>query len=184
MKKVKEFLRDNLSKIFLGLWVVVIGLVLYNINSAKENYSQYNSPSALGGEMYGKTINDNGDCVAKIAFYNADGSTSPVVGGWFVVPCDVDDGYIPVIIIPNMKEYYRRSIVNPASYSFDYCDGWEEGYCEGYKDVKGQMAICPVTPVCPVPKADCQSYNCGYNRAFKSGRKKAQQSKRPTKEFE
>lgn len=56
----------------------------------------------------------------------------------------------------------------------DYCNGWKEGFCDGYKDVKGQFAICPPPPVCPVPKIECnRGYKCGYNRGFKYGRKKA-----------
>jgi hypothetical protein len=52
----------------------------------------------------------------------------------------------------------------------DYEKGWEEGYCEGWKDVKGKYAICPITPICPIPKIDCsEGYKCGYNRGFKSG---------------
>lgn len=52
----------------------------------------------------------------------------------------------------------------------DYSDGWEDGFCEGYKDSKGQLSLCPITPLCPLPKLECQSgYKCGYNRGFKYG---------------
>ncbi|WP_420378776.1 hypothetical protein [Gilvibacter sp.] len=52
----------------------------------------------------------------------------------------------------------------------DYEQGWADGYCEGWKDEKGQFAICPVTPICPVPKIECsKGYRCGYNRGFKYG---------------
>jgi len=55
-----------------------------------------------------------------------------------------------------------------------YCDGWGDGYCEGWKDVKGPFAICPVTPICPVPRIECnRGYRCGYNRGFKRGRRDA-----------
>jgi hypothetical protein len=58
-----------------------------------------------------------------------------------------------------------------------YCDGFEEGFCQGWKNVKGQNAICPITPVCPVPKVDCsEGYKCGYNRGFKVGYFKAKAS--------
>lgn len=60
----------------------------------------------------------------------------------------------------------------------DYTDGWEDGYCEGWKDVKGRLAVCPVAPVAPVMDASCDKpYNCGYNLGFKAGRKKANQTK-------
>ena len=26
----------------------------------------------------------------------------------------------------------------------DYNEGWEDGFCEGWKDEKGQFAICPI----------------------------------------
>ena len=56
----------------------------------------------------------------------------------------------------------------------DYEEGWEDGYCEGWKDVKGQMALCPLTPLCPLPKLECsEGYKCGYNRGFKAGMKAA-----------
>lgn len=59
--------------------------------------------------------------------------------------------------------------------SSKFCDGWEEGYCEGWKDEKGQLAVCPVTPVCPIEPVDCNTYNCGYNKGFKAGKKKAKE---------
>ncbi len=55
----------------------------------------------------------------------------------------------------------------------DFCDGWAEGYCEGYRDVIGQKAVCPVTPVCPVPGVDQNTYKGGYNLGFKAGTKAA-----------
>ena len=56
----------------------------------------------------------------------------------------------------------------------DYEEGWEDGYCEGWKDVKGQMALCPLTPLCPLPELECsEGYKCGYNRGFKAGMRAA-----------
>lgn len=58
--------------------------------------------------------------------------------------------------------------------STDYCKGWAEGYCEGWKDIKGQFAICPITPLCPLPKLECnEGFRCGYNRGFLAGRRAA-----------
>jgi len=54
-----------------------------------------------------------------------------------------------------------------------YCDGWEEGYCEGWQSVKGQLAICPISPICPIAKALETEYRDGYNRGFLKGRKDA-----------
>ena len=51
-----------------------------------------------------------------------------------------------------------------------YCSGWASGYCEGWKDVKGVYAICPVTPICPIANIGQDTYKDGYNRGFKAGR--------------
>lgn len=55
-----------------------------------------------------------------------------------------------------------------------FCEGWKDGYCEGWKDVKGTYAICPITPICPIPEIGQDSYKGGYNRGFKAGSKAAQ----------
>lgn len=51
-----------------------------------------------------------------------------------------------------------------------YCDGWEEGYCEGWQSIKGQLAMCPIAPICPIPEVLENEYNDGYNRGFLKGR--------------
>jgi len=58
-------------------------------------------------------------------------------------------------------------------YKTEFEKGWEDGYCEGWKDVKGKYAYCPYAPYAPYPAYDCKSYRCGYNRGFKAGRRKA-----------
>ena len=70
----------------------------------------------------------------------------------------------------NLNEKEKIEITNQS----DYEEGWEDGYCEGWKDVKGQMALCPLTPLCPLPELECsEGYKCGYNRGFKAGMKAA-----------
>tara|TARA_R110000850_G_C9932822_1_gene462261 strand:+ start:101 stop:388 length:288 start_codon:yes stop_codon:yes gene_type:complete len=70
----------------------------------------------------------------------------------------------------NRNTETKTELVSQNSYE----KGWEEGYCEGWKDVKGQMALCPLTPLCPLPELDCpEGYKCGYNRGFKAGMKAA-----------
>ena len=64
---------------------------------------------------------------------------------------------------------------NQLEIESDYCSGFEEGYCEGYKDVKGEFAICPITPICPIPAIGKDSYRGGYNKGFKMGMKKAKE---------
>jgi hypothetical protein len=58
----------------------------------------------------------------------------------------------------------------------NYCKGWEDGYCEGWKDVKGEYTICPITPLCPLPKIGKDNYKGGYNRGFKAGIKAARKN--------
>lgn len=55
----------------------------------------------------------------------------------------------------------------------EFEDGFEEGHCEGYRDVKGQFVTCPVAPVAPVPQVNQDTYRGGYNAGFKKGRRKA-----------
>lgn len=76
------------------------------------------------------------------------------------------------IFVPNVEAEMRDM---PIEITIDtsYAKGWEDGYCEGWKDVKGIYAICPVTPLCPLPEADKERYRDAYNRGFKSGRKDA-----------
>jgi hypothetical protein len=56
-----------------------------------------------------------------------------------------------------------------VSLESDYCQGWADGYCEGWKDVKGSFALCPLTPLCPLPELFKDRYKDGYNRGFKAG---------------
>ena len=51
-----------------------------------------------------------------------------------------------------------------------FCDGWEEGYCEGWQSIQGQLAMCPIAPICPIPEVLENEYNDGYNRGFLKGR--------------
>ena len=61
-----------------------------------------------------------------------------------------------------------------ANCASNFCEGWEDGYCEGWKDVKGQLAFCPLTPLCPLPELGQDTYRGGYNRGFKAGFRAAQ----------
>jgi hypothetical protein len=57
----------------------------------------------------------------------------------------------------------------------EFNDGWEEGFCEGWKDIKGNYSICPITPIAPIPRIgeSSDSFRDGYNRGFKYGMCKA-----------
>lgn len=56
----------------------------------------------------------------------------------------------------------------------EYTKGWNIGWCQGWKDVKGQNAYCPYAPYPPYLKYGKDTYRGGYNAAFKYGRCKAE----------
>lgn len=65
--------------------------------------------------------------------------------------------------IENQNEY------ETVEHNNNYLQGWEDGYCEGWKDVKGMYAICPIPPIAPLPLIGRDDYVDGYNRGFKHG---------------
>jgi len=78
---------------------------------------------------------------------------------------------IAVLLLIGFSLFPPQNIIGQSQ---EYQEGWEEGHCQGWKDVKGRYAVCPVTPICPVPTINCPNgYRCGYNRGFKRGRKDA-----------
>lgn len=61
-------------------------------------------------------------------------------------------------------------IVFTAMFAYgEFCKGFSDGHCEGWRDVKGQLVVCPVPPVCPVPEVNQNTYKGGYNLGFKRG---------------
>jgi hypothetical protein len=74
------------------------------------------------------------------------------------------------------------SFINPTKEAVavvvtsDFDAGWEDGYCEGWKDVKGSLAYCPYTPYPPYPPYGKDSYRGGYNMGFKAGMRAAYKS--------
>jgi hypothetical protein len=77
--------------------------------------------------------------------------------------------------ISNGKQTSIQAIHQLHSKASEFSKGWDDGYCEGWRDVKGQNAICPISPIPPIPPIGCtnDSYKCGYNLGFKSGSKAA-----------
>tara|TARA_B110000116_G_C16199415_1_gene300201 strand:- start:75 stop:368 length:294 start_codon:yes stop_codon:yes gene_type:complete len=57
----------------------------------------------------------------------------------------------------------------------EFDKGFEDGWCEGWKDVKGQNSFCPFAPFPPFPtlSQSSDSYRDGYNTGFKAGMRKA-----------
>jgi hypothetical protein len=60
----------------------------------------------------------------------------------------------------------------------EYQEGWDDGHCEGWKDVKGKNAYCPYPPYPPYPTypKKSTSYRDGYNDGFKRGMRDARKS--------
>ena len=57
-----------------------------------------------------------------------------------------------------------------------FCDGWDDGYCQGWEFVKGpEFSICPLPPLCPLPEIYQEEYKDGYHRGFLKGRKDAKE---------
>jgi hypothetical protein len=66
------------------------------------------------------------------------------------------------------------SSFTPAS-NTPFCKGWEHGHCSGWKSVKGEYAICPIAPICPIPPLECAyaDYRCGFTLGVLAGAKAA-----------
>ena len=81
------------------------------------------------------------------------------------------------IALPSIETAYNDSTVTEIVIDYydgqDFIDGFDDGYCEGWKDVKGQFAICPITPIAPIPPIGQDTYRGGYNMGFKAGTKAA-----------
>ena len=53
----------------------------------------------------------------------------------------------------------------------DYCDGWKVGYEEGWCYEQLSTCLSPLTPLCPLPELNKNTYTDGYNRGFVTGLK-------------
>jgi hypothetical protein len=87
-----------------------------------------------------------------------------ILGGFLIA--FVAFGYNPI-------ESDTKTVTELSLSVTDFADGWEDGYCEGWKDVKGQYSNCPNTPNPPNPPIGKDSYKGGYNMGFKAGMKAA-----------
>jgi len=78
---------------------------------------------------------------------------------------------IGIVVLMSFKD--NSKVENEKIFQFDSEKVWEDDY-EGWKDVKGQLSLCPLVPLTPLPKLECrEGYKCGYNRGFKYGMCKA-----------
>lgn len=76
-----------------------------------------------------------------------------------VLSFSIFDSTVPEVI-QNRPEYYK---------------GWDEGHCEGWKEIKGQHVYCPYPPYPPYPQhpKSINSRKDGYNDGFIRGMKDA-----------
>jgi hypothetical protein len=65
----------------------------------------------------------------------------------------------------------NQSVAKEFKIETEYQEGWADGHCEGWKDVKGKYAYCPYPPYAPFPTypKSSRSYTDGYNDGFKRG---------------
>lgn len=86
-------------------------------------------------------------------------------------------GLTLIIVLVGVKAYTRYVSENVKVSTVEtinktaYDRGWDDGHCEGWKDVKGREAYCPYPPYAPVPvfPRSADSYRDGYNDGFKQG---------------
>jgi len=59
----------------------------------------------------------------------------------------------------------------------EYYSGFDDGFSEGWRDVKGSMSLSPIPPMAPAPDPGRVTYRDGYNKGFKIGRRRALNSR-------
>ena len=81
------------------------------------------------------------------------------------------------IALPSIETVYNDSLATEIVVEMyggkEFADGFDDGYCEGWKDVRGRYAICPITPIPPLPQIGQDTYRGGYNLGFKMGTRAA-----------
>ena len=60
------------------------------------------------------------------------------------------------------------------SISSSYCEGWEDGYKEGWCYGQGYGCLEPLVPLCPLARLGEDGYKDGYHRGFLKGKKDRQ----------
>jgi len=51
----------------------------------------------------------------------------------------------------------------------EFCDGWNDGYSEGYCYEQTEGCYAPQAPTCPFANVNANTYKDGYNRGFQRG---------------
>ena len=89
----------------------------------------------------------------------------------FLIPFSI----LSIVLFLSSTNVINEKASIEETYKTEFCEGFEDGYCEGWKDVKGTYAICPIAPICPIPQIgqSSDSYKDGYNTGFKKGMRAA-----------
>ena len=72
---------------------------------------------------------------------------------------------LAILMIIMMSSY---AYIESNKISTPFCEGWEDGYKEGYC-YRIENCLEPLVPQCPLPEIDENGYNDGYNRGFING---------------
>ena len=75
---------------------------------------------------------------------------------------------VPTVGIANVKTLRCNFSPFETVNGDDYCTGWSDGFCAGYK-YNNLYAICPPPPICPIAFIGRDSYADGYQRGMLAG---------------
>lgn len=69
---------------------------------------------------------------------------------------------------------------NVAAYADNFCNGYEEGYKDGFRNAIGIEGLDPMVPICPVPSMSEfeeaeRDYQKGYQRGYNEGSQKGKE---------
>ncbi len=83
-----------------------------------------------------------------------------------------------VLISMSFISILTVNIINPitltekvANNANNFCEGWSDGYKEGYCYEKGYGCLSPLVPLCPLARIGEDTYKGGYNRGFIQGKR-------------
>lgn len=54
-----------------------------------------------------------------------------------------------------------------------YVEGFDDGFCEGYRSVEGEYSVCPHASYPSYPDYDKNNYKGGVSKGFREGRRAA-----------
>ena len=76
---------------------------------------------------------------------------------------------LAVLLTTVMYSTEKNPIENTETENNPFCNGWRNGYVEGYCYNSRGVCLTPIVPICPLPGISGNSYSEGYNRGFLAG---------------